>query len=151
MENKVNATSRRAPSLKLGSASNQSYGASATGRRKEAVAKVLLSLGKGNIVVNGKRIDEYFPNVSLQSKITAPLEITDNLKKYDMKIKVEGGGISGQAGAVSLGIARALVEADGKLRAVLKKKGFLKRDPRMIERKKYGRRKARAKPQYSKR
>jgi small subunit ribosomal protein S9 len=123
----------------------------ATGRRKEAVAKVWLSLGKGNIVVNGKRVDEYFPGPSLQSKVTAPLEITDNLKRYDMKIRVEGGGISGQAGAVSLGIARALVEADGKLRAVLKKKGFLKRDPRMIERKKYGRRKARKSPQYSKR
>lgn len=123
----------------------------ATGRRKEGVATVWLSLGKGNIVINGKRLDEYFPYLSLQSKVIAPLEITDSLKRYDVKVKVEGGGLSGQAGAVAHGVARALVEADEKLRNVLKKKGFLKRDPRMIERKKYGRRKARAKPQYSKR
>jgi small subunit ribosomal protein S9 len=123
----------------------------ATGRRKEGVARVWLSLGKGNIVINGKRLDEYFPLISLQSKVIAPLEITENLKRYDVKVRVEGGGISGQAGAVALGIARALVEADGKLRVILKKKGFLKRDPRMVERKKYGRRKARKSPQYSKR
>ncbi len=122
-----------------------------TGRRKEAVAKVLLSLGTGNIVVNGKRLDEYFPQPSLQSKVICPLEVTDNLKRYDVKIKVVGGGISGQAGAVMLGISRALVETDAKCRATLKKKGLLKRDSRMVERKKYGRRKARAKPQYSKR
>ncbi len=123
----------------------------ATGRRKEGVAKVWLSLGKGNIVVNGRRLDEYFPLMGLQSRVTAPLEITENLKRYDVKVTVHGGGISGQAGAVALGIARALVEADGKLRTVLKKKGFLKRDSRMVERKKYGRRKARKSPQYSKR
>ena len=123
----------------------------ATGRRKEGVARVWLSLGKGNIIINGKRLDEYFPLMSLQSKVITPLEITENLKRYDVKVRVEGGGISGQAGAVALGIARALVEADGKLRVILKKKGFLKRDPRMIERKKYGRRKARKSPQYSKR
>jgi small subunit ribosomal protein S9 len=123
----------------------------ATGRRKEGVATVWLSLGKGNIVVNGKRLDEYFPHLSLQSKVIAPLEVTDSLKRYDVKVKVEGGGLSGQAGAVAHGVARALVEADGKLKDVLKKKGFLKRDPRMTERKKYGRRKARAKPQFSKR
>lgn len=123
----------------------------ATGRRKEGVARVWLSLGKGNIVINGKRLDEYFPHISHQSKVTSPLEVTDNLKRYDVKVRVQGGGISGQAGAVALGIARALVEADEKLRSVLKKKGFLKRDPRMVERKKYGRRKARKRPQYSKR
>ncbi len=123
----------------------------ATGRRKEGVATVWLSSGKGNIIINGKRLDEYFPHISLQSKVIAPLEITENLKRYDVKVRVEGGGISGQAGAVAHGVARALVEADEKLRNVLKKKGLLKRDPRMIERKKYGRRKARAKPQYSKR
>ncbi len=123
----------------------------ATGRRKEGVATVWLSSGKGNIIINGKRLDEYFPHISLQSKVIAPLEITENLKRYDVKVKVEGGGISGQAGAVALGIARALVEADEKLRNVLKKKGLLKRDPRMVERKKYGRRKARKRPQYSKR
>ncbi len=122
-----------------------------TGRRKEAVAKVLLSLGKGNIFVNGKRLDEYFPQANFQSRITTPLEVTDNLKKYDVKIKVLGGGISGQAGAVALGIARALVSVDEKFRATLKKKGLLTRDPRMVERKKYGRRKARKTPQYSKR
>ena len=123
----------------------------ATGRRKEGVATIWLSLGKGNIIINGKRLDEYFPHISLQSKVIAPLEITENLKRYDIKVKVEGGGISGQAGAVALGIARALVEADEKLRSILKKKGLLKRDPRMVERKKYGRRKARKRPQYSKR
>lgn len=122
-----------------------------TGRRKEAVAKVLLSLGKGDILVNGKRLDQYFPQANLQSKITAPLEVTDNLKKYDVKIRVIGGGISGQAGAVALGIARALVDSDAKFRATLKKKGLLSRDPRMVERKKYGKRKARKTPQYSKR
>lgn len=122
-----------------------------TGRRKESVAKVLLSLGKGNIVVNGKRLDEYFPQANLQSKVVAPLEVTDNLKRYDVNIKVMGGGISGQAGAAALGIARALVEADIKFRATLKKKGLLSRDSRMVERKKYGRRKARKSPQYSKR
>jgi len=122
-----------------------------TGRRKEAVAKVFLSLGKGDILVNGRRLDQYFPQPNLQSKITAPLEVTDNLKRYDVEIKVFGGGTSGQAGAVSLGIARALVDADGKFRATLKKKGLLSRDPRMVERKKYGRRKARKRPQYSKR
>jgi len=123
----------------------------ATGRRKEGVATVWLSLGKGNIVINGKRLDEYFPHMGLQSKVIAPLEVTDSLKRYDIKVKVEGGGLAGQAGAVSHGIARALLEADEKLRNVLKKKGFLKRDPRMVERKKYGRRKARKSPQYSKR
>jgi small subunit ribosomal protein S9 len=122
-----------------------------TGRRKEAVAKVFLSLGKGDIIVNGKRLDEYFPQSNLQSRIIAPLEVTENIKRYDVKIKVMGGGISGQAGAAALGIARALVETDGKFRATLKKKGLLKRDPRMVERKKYGRRKARKRPQYSKR
>ena len=123
----------------------------ATGRRKEAVAKVFLSLGTGNIVINGKRLDEYFPLVNLQARVLAPLEVTENLKLYDVKIKVLGGGISGQAGAAALGIARALVETDEKFRATLKKKGLLKRDPRMVERKKYGRRKARKSPQYSKR
>lgn len=123
----------------------------ATGRRKEGVARVWLSSGKGDIVVNGKRLDEYFPHLSLQSKVIAPLEATDNLKSYNLKVKVQGGGLSGQAGAVAHGIARALVETDEKLKDVLKKKGFLKRDPRMVERKKYGRRKARAKPQFSKR
>ncbi|MDD5454207.1 MAG: 30S ribosomal protein S9 [Candidatus Ratteibacteria bacterium] len=122
-----------------------------TGRRKEAIAKILLSLGKGNIFVNGKRLDEYFPQANLQAKVIAPLEVTDNLKRYDVKIRVLGGGISGQAGAVALGIARALVDADAKFRATLKKKGLLSRDPRMVERKKYGRRKARKTPQYSKR
>ncbi|MFH1548422.1 MAG: 30S ribosomal protein S9, partial [Candidatus Omnitrophota bacterium] len=122
-----------------------------TGRRKEAVAKVFLSLGTGNIVINGKRLDEYFPLLNLQARVLAPLEVTENLKLYDVKIKVLGGGISGQAGAAALGIARALVETDEKFRATLKKKGLLKRDPRMVERKKYGRRKARKSPQYSKR
>ncbi|HIE43985.1 MAG TPA: 30S ribosomal protein S9 [Candidatus Omnitrophica bacterium] len=124
---------------------------SGTGRRKEAVARVWLSLGKGNITINGRRLDEYFPHLSLQSRVIAPLEITKTIKQYNVKVRVEGGGLSGQAGAVVHGLARALVEANEEFKNTLKKNGLLKRDPRMKERRKYGRRKARAKPQYSKR
>ena len=122
-----------------------------TGRRKEAVARVWLSSGQGNIVINGKRLDEYFPQTNLQSRIITPLEITESLKQYDVKVNVQGGGISGQVGAIVHGLARALVSANGEFKNTLKRKGLLKRDPRMKERRKYGRRKARAKPQYSKR
>ncbi|GAV23856.1 30S ribosomal protein S9 [Carboxydothermus pertinax] len=122
-----------------------------TGRRKEAVARVFVVPGEGNITVNGKALEEYFPRKTLQIIVKQPLELTNTLGKFDIKAKVHGGGISGQAGAVRLGIARALVQADASLRPALKKAGFLTRDPRMVERKKYGFRKSRRRPQWTKR
>ncbi|MCD6219025.1 30S ribosomal protein S9 [Candidatus Calescamantes bacterium] len=122
-----------------------------TGRRKEATARVWLEEGKGKIKINGKSLEEYFPRLDHQKLILEPLEVTGVKGKFDVKAKVSGGGISGQAGAITLGIARALVEAEGNLKETLKKKGLLKRDPRMKERKKYGLRKARRARQYSKR
>ena len=122
-----------------------------TGRRKEATARVWLEEGEGKIKINGKSLEEYFPRLDHQKLILEPLEVTGVKDKFDVKAKVSGGGISGQAGAITLGIARALVEAEGKLKEALKKKGLLKRDPRMKERKKYGLRKARRARQYSKR
>ena len=122
-----------------------------TGRRKEATARVWLEEGKGKIKINGKSLEEYFPRLDHQKLILEPLEVTGVKGKFDVKAKVSGGGISGQAGAITLGIARALVEAEGRLKETLKKKGLLKRDPRMKERKKYGLRKARRARQYSKR
>jgi len=122
-----------------------------TGRRKEAVARVWIEPGEGRIFINGRRLEDYFPRMDHQKFILQPFQVTGTLGKYNVKAKVEGGGISGQAGAVSLGIARALVEAEESLREILKKEGLLKRDPRMKERKKYGLRKARRARQYSKR
>ncbi|ABB16130.1 30S ribosomal protein S9 [Carboxydothermus hydrogenoformans] len=122
-----------------------------TGRRKEAVARVFVVPGEGNITINGKSLEEYFPRKTLQIIVKQPLELTNTVGKFDVKAKVHGGGISGQAGAVRLGIARALVQADPSLRPVLKKAGFLTRDPRMVERKKYGLRKSRRRPQWTKR
>ena len=122
-----------------------------TGRRKEATARVWLEEGEGKIKINGKALEEYFPRLDHQKLILEPLEVTGVKDKFDVKAKVSGGGISGQAGAITLGIARALVEAEGRLKEALKKKGLLKRDPRMKERKKYGLRKARRARQYSKR
>lgn len=123
----------------------------ATGRRKTAVARVRLLAGTGRILVNGRPYREYFPLLSLQKWVEQPLRVTGNLDKFDVVAKVEGGGISGQAGAVRHGIARALVLADGGLRRRLKKEGLLTRDPRMKERRKYGLKKARKAPQFSKR
>ncbi|NYE57977.1 30S ribosomal protein S9 [Carboxydothermus ferrireducens] len=122
-----------------------------TGRRKEAVARVFVVPGEGNITINGKSLEEYFPRKTLQIIVKQPLELTNTVGKFDVKAKVHGGGISGQAGAVRLGIARALVQADPSLRPTLKKAGFLTRDPRMVERKKYGLRKSRRRPQWTKR
>ena len=122
-----------------------------TGRRKEAVARVFVVPGEGNITINGKSLEEYFPRKTLQIIVKQPLELTNTVGKFNVKAKVHGGGISGQAGAVRLGIARALVQADPSLRPVLKKAGFLTRDPRMVERKKYGLRKSRRRPQWTKR
>jgi len=122
-----------------------------TGRRKNATARTRLYDGTGQIVVNGRPFENYFPRKSLQMIIRQPLVLTKNLEKLDVKVNVQGGGVSGQAAAVRHGIARALLEVDASLRGVLKKAGFLTRDARKKERKKYGLRAARARYQYSKR
>ena len=122
-----------------------------TGRRKSSIARVRLVEGKGNITVNGKDINEYFGEETLRVIVKQPLTVTNTLTKYDVIAKVQGGGFSGQAGAVRHGIARALNEANEEYRPVLKSNGFLTRDPRMKERKKYGLKKARKAPQFSKR
>jgi small subunit ribosomal protein S9 len=126
----------------------QYYG---TGRRKNAVARVRLVPGDGKMLINNRPLDEYFNAKTLEMIVRQPLELTDTLGRFDVLVKVHGGGTTGQAGAVRMGIARALLEADGDLRPVLKKAGFLTRDPRMKERKKYGLKKARKAPQFSKR
>ncbi len=122
-----------------------------TGRRKNATARTRLYAGSGQITVNGRASDNYFPRKSLQMIIRQPLVLTKLLEKTDVKVNVQGGGVSGQADAVRHGIARALLQVDGNLRAMLKKAGFLTRDARKKERKKYGLRAARARFQYSKR
>ena len=127
---------------------NQIY---ATGRRKEAVARVFLKAGKGEIVVNTRTLKDYFGEGALATAVKQPLFLTQTLDKYDVRIDVHGGGISGQAGAARHGIARALLKTDEKLRQVLRKHGLLTRDPRMKERKKYGQKGARARFQFSKR
>ncbi|RQD77461.1 MAG: 30S ribosomal protein S9 [Candidatus Syntrophonatronum acetioxidans] len=124
---------------------------SGTGRRKNSVARVRLVPGEGRIMVNGKLLDDYFGLETLKVMVKQPLEITKTGDKFDVEAKVEGGGFSGQAGAVRHGIARALLDADGEMRHILKKAGLLTRDPRMKERKKYGLKKARRAPQFSKR
>ncbi|NLC76676.1 MAG: 30S ribosomal protein S9 [Clostridia bacterium] len=126
----------------------QYYG---TGRRKKAVARVRLVPGDGKMLINNRPLDEYFNAKTLEMIVRQPLELTDTLGRFDVLVNVHGGGTTGQAGAVRMGIARALLEADGELRPVLKKAGFLTRDPRMKERKKYGLKKARKAPQFSKR
>jgi len=123
----------------------------ATGRRKSAIARVRLVAGEGKIVVNGRDVIDYFPLRTLQVRVQQPLLLTGTAGKYDVIVRVAGGGVSGQAGAVRHGIARALTRADGSLRAALKKAGELTRDPRMKERRKYGLKKARKAPQFSKR
>lgn len=123
----------------------------ATGRRKRSIARVWLKPGTGNIIVNQKPVDSYFPRETLRMLIRQPLEITGTISKYDIYALVEGGGLSGQAGALRHGIARALVKLDSDLRARLKKEGLLTRDPREVERKKYGQKKARKRFQFSKR
>jgi small subunit ribosomal protein S9 len=121
------------------------------GRRKTAVARIYLRSGKGNITVNGKTADDYFANPTFVYIVKQPLMVTDNLEKFDIVVTVKGGGPSGQAGACRHGIARALVELDETNKASLKANGFLTRDPRMVERKKYGQRGARRRFQFSKR
>lgn len=127
----------------------QFYG---TGCRKKAVARVRLVPGSGKVVINKRDIDDYFGGLETLKLIVAqPLELTQTAGKFDVLVNVRGGGISGQAGAIRHGIARALLKADAELRPVLKKAGFLTRDPRMKERKKYGLKAARRAPQFSKR
>ncbi|MCR4432155.1 MAG: 30S ribosomal protein S9 [Tepidanaerobacteraceae bacterium] len=123
----------------------------ATGRRKTSVAKVWIMPGSGRIIINRKPMDEYFGLETLRVDVKRPLEATNTAGKFDVIASVKGGGFTGQAGAVRHGIARALLKIDGEFRPVLKKEGFLTRDPRMKERKKYGLKKARRAPQFSKR
>jgi small subunit ribosomal protein S9 len=123
----------------------------ATGRRKEAVARVRLVPGTGQIKVNGRTLENYFPNKVHQQLVKSPLALLDGVEQFDIVARISGGGISGQAGALRLGISRALLLVDAENRPVLKKAGFLTRDARAIERKKYGLKKARKAPQYSKR
>ncbi|MCL6591819.1 MAG: 30S ribosomal protein S9 [Firmicutes bacterium] len=122
-----------------------------TGRRKCSIAKVRLVTGQGNIIVNGKPVTDYFGRKVLELTVKQPLTITATEGKYDILASVHGGGISGQAGAVRHGIARALLKVEDEFRTPLKKAGLLTRDPRMKERRKYGLKKARKAPQYSKR
>ena len=123
-----------------------------TGRRKKAVARVrLIPGGAGNIVINKRSIDDYCDTETVKLIIKQPLVLTDTLTKYDVFVNVVGGGYTGQAGAIRHGIARALILAEPELREALKKAGYLTRDPRMKERKKYGLKKARRAPQFSKR
>jgi small subunit ribosomal protein S9 len=123
----------------------------ATGRRKSSVARVSISQGNGQIVVNKKPVDNYFPRETLRMMIRQPIELVGMTGKYDINVKVSGGGLSGQAGAVRHGISRAIVNMDNDLRSRLKKEGFLTRDPREKERKKYGQKGARKRFQFSKR
>ena len=121
------------------------------GRRKTAVARVYLKKGKGNITVNNKDYKNYFPTLTLQYKINQPFTLTKNEKTFDTSITVYGGGATGQVEAIRLGLSRALCEVDEKNREILKPEGLLTRDPRMVERKKFGQKKARKKFQFSKR
>ena len=121
------------------------------GRRKTAVARVYLKEGKGNITINKRELENYFPTGTLQYKVKQPLTLTDNEKTFDISVNVFGGGITGQAEAVRLAISRAMCELDAENRGILKPEGLLTRDPRMVERKKFGQKKARKKFQFSKR
>jgi len=123
----------------------------ATGRRKKAVARVVLKEGSGKFLVNGKQLDDYFGLATLIIIAKQPLTLTNLTDKYDVSVNVYGGGFTGQAGAIKHGLARAMTMADPSLRAEIKKAGYLTRDSRMTERKKYGLKKARRAPQFSKR
>ncbi|MGL5270735.1 MAG: 30S ribosomal protein S9 [Selenomonadaceae bacterium] len=122
-----------------------------TGRRKTSVARVRLVPGEGNVTINGREMQEYFGLKTLELIVRQPLNLTETIDKYDVIAKVEGGGASGQAGAIRHGISRALLKLDAELRPALKKAGFLTRDPREKERRKYGLKKARKASQFSKR
>ena len=122
-----------------------------TGKRKTSVARVILKPGDGSWWINGRTLDDYFPRFVHRSQVVAPLKVAEADGRYDVRVRVHGGGPTGQAGAVRHGIARALVEADPELRISLKREGFLARDARMVERKKAGLKKARKAPQWAKR
>jgi small subunit ribosomal protein S9 len=141
----VEAPAPRAPRTVIGGP------VGATGRRKEAIARVRLVPGSGQWTINGRTLEDYFPNKVHQQVVNEPLKTLDVADRYDVLVRVQGGGVSGQAGAVRLGIARALTQTDSDARPPLKKAGFLTRDARAKERKKYGLKKARKAPQYSKR
>jgi small subunit ribosomal protein S9 len=123
----------------------------ATGKRKNAIARTWITPGKGEISINGRTLEDYFRVYTAKTIITQPLVLTNNRDKFDIKIKVLGGGIIGQAGAIRHGITKALMAYDAELRSVLKKAGFVRRDPREKERQKYGQKGARARFQFSKR
>ena len=129
-------------------ATTQNYG---TGRRKTSTARVFLRPGSGQIIINGKALDDYFGRQTSRMVVRQPLELVDMIEKFDVVITVEGGGASGQAGAIRRGITRALVEYDENLKGDLRRAGYVTRDAREVERKKVGLRKARKRPQYSKR
>ena len=122
-----------------------------TGRRKAAIARVRLRPGEGAIVVNGRVVEDYFPSATHRMLLTEPLRVVDKVSSYNIEATLDGGGVSGQAGALRLGIARAIAEVEPDLRVPLKRAGFLTRDPREKEQKKYGLKNARKAPQYSKR
>ncbi len=122
-----------------------------TGRRKEAIARVRLVPGEGNITINNRSFEDFFPNQTSRLIVQQPLVLSATQGRFDVICRVNGGGVSGQAGAIQLGIARALLQANPDMKAMLRRAGFLTRDPRMKERKKYGLHKARKAPQYSKR
>ena len=122
-----------------------------TGRRKSSVARVYLRPGKGAITINGRTFEDYIPSAAIRLDVLQPLELTENVEKFDILVNVFGGGITGQAGAIRLGITRALMEANPDYRKILKPAGLVTRDPRAKERKKYGLKKARRAPQFSKR
>jgi len=122
-----------------------------TGRRKTSVARVFLKPGKGSLIINNRTLQEYFGRETARMIVLQPFQVTQTAGNFDIAVNVDGGGNSGQAGAIRHGITRALMEFNPDLRALLKKAGFVTRDPRAVERKKYGRHKARKRPQYSKR
>ncbi|MBL7138877.1 MAG: 30S ribosomal protein S9 [Bacteroidales bacterium] len=123
----------------------------AIGRRKTAIARIYVQNGQGTITVNGRDFKEYFSTSILQFKATEPFMVTETMGKYDVKVNLDGGGVKGQSEAMSLALARALCKIDEEMRPALKAKGLLRRDPRMVERKKYGQKKARKRFQFSKR
>lgn len=148
----VDTPERRAPAKKATTSARGDDFVKAIGRRKEASARVkLFPSGKGSVLVNDRECNAYFPIFELQESIQSPLKLSGRIGKVDVTVAVRGGGIHGQAEAVRLGIARALVMLDKELRSSLKKSGLLKRDPRVKERKKYGLKKARRAPQWAKR
>jgi small subunit ribosomal protein S9 len=123
----------------------------ATGRRKSAIARTWVTPGKGDVIINNRPMDDYFKLESAKMEMLQPFAVTNTAGKYDVKVRVLGGGVNGQSGAIRLGITKALIQMDPDLRQPLKRAGFIKRDPRVKERKKYGQRGARARFQFSKR